>query len=261
MRSKRNDFIVLMVLLFLSSVLVYFTKNTSYGNVAIFSVIFAVPPTIYLALRDEKNWKKIFISTFVFGVLFLFPFDLIAEYTRTWDTLSYIFSYHIAGVELTVDNLIWGMLMTMYTIIFYQHFVSRDKTSQISPRLVSAVILSIIVTCVIVAILFKYPTFFSWRYPYLVLGMLAILPPLVLGFRKPSYIPKMTTIMMYFSLFYFIQEIFGVTFHYWAYPGNNYIGWVNILGITFPFEELFFWMLWYAPTLISYYEIFVNNEG
>lgn len=260
MYGKKIDIVVLTLLLAFSTSLAYFTRPTFLGNVAVFSIIFSVPPTAYLALRAPKNWKKICISMFVFGVLFLFPFDLIAEYTHTWDTLSYVASYRILGVELAVDNLIWGMFMTMYTITFYQHFMPNEKTSQMSPRLRYAVVFSIIATIIILAILFKYPSLLSWRYPYLFLGIAAIVPPIALGFYKPFYIPKMTTITIYFFFFYFIQEIFGLRYNYWIYPGNNYIGWVNVVGVTFPFEELFFWMMLYAPTIVSYYEIFVNKS-
>jgi hypothetical protein len=48
---------------------------------------------------------------------------------------------------------------------------------------------------------------------------------------------------------------------YWAYPGTQYIGSVTLFGTTFPFEELFFWMLFYAPTLVAFYELFVSNRG
>jgi len=43
-----------------------------------------------------------------------------------------------------------------------------------------------------------------------------------------------------------------------TYPGNNYVGWVNLFGITFPIEELLFWMLFYAASLVSYYELAVD---
>ncbi len=256
------DILVLIILLIFSNIVSYLTVGTPLGNVTMFSIFFAVPPTIYLMLRSKKDYKKIFISSFLFGFLFLFPFDLIAQYTRTWDTLSYLFIYHIAGIKLTFDNLIWGTLMTMYGITFYQHFILKNiENYKISKKLMPTLIITLIMIIFILLLIFIHPVFFLWRYPYLVMGTLAILPLLTLLLHKPYYLKRMLICEIFFFFFYFSQEIFGVSNHYWVYPGNNYIAWINIMGKVFPFEELFFWVMLYVPTLITYYEIFLNKEN
>lgn len=259
MPGKIVDFIVLIILLLFSAAFMSLTNHTSFGNVAIFSAIFALPSIIYLSFRSPKNWKKIFISTLVLGLLFMFPLDLIAQYTHTWDTLSYLFPYRVAGVKLTMDNLIWSTLMTMYTITFYLHFFSQKTSSKISSRILPTTIISLIAIVIIPSIIIIDPKFFlNINHPYLVLGTLAIVPTFMFAFRNPVYIPKLLKVGIFFSSFFFIQEIIGMNSHFWNYPGNNYVGWINILGMRFPFEELFFWMMWYSPTLTAYYELFVD---
>ena len=70
----------------------------------------------------------------------------------------------------------------------------------------------------------------------------------------------MALISIYFFSLYFFAELTAVNLNWWIYPGNNYIGWVTVFNTTFPFEEFFFWMMFYAATLISYYEVWVNND-
>jgi len=66
--------------------------------------------------------------------------------------------------------------------------------------------------------------------------------------------------MMFFFFFvWFLAEIVVLKTAGWTFPGQ-YIGMVTILGVTFPLEELFFWMLWYSVTIISYYEFFLDDQ-
>lgn len=46
----------------------------------------------------------------------------------------------------------------------------------------------------------------------------------------------------------------------WVYEGNNYIGWISLFNTSFPFEELFFWMMFYAASIVSYYELFIDDH-
>jgi len=42
----------------------------------------------------------------------------------------------------------------------------------------------------------------------------------------------------------------------WAFPSNDFVGWVSLFGQRFPFEELFYWTMLAAVTVISYFEYF-----
>ena len=90
------------------------------------------------------------------------------------------------------------------------------------------------------------------------MGIAAIIPTILFGITRPKFIKNMAETAIYFFFLYFIVEIFAVKLNYWIYPGDNYVGWISVFGTTFPFEELFFWMLFYAATLVAYYEIFVD---
>ena len=41
---------------------------------------------------------------------------------------------------------------------------------------------------------------------------------------------------------------------------NRYMGMVTYFGRTFPIEEIIFWILLYPPTIVSYYEEFIDDK-
>src|SRR3989338_3791222 len=64
---------------------------------------------------------------------------------------------------------------------------------------------------------------------------------------------------------FFPNRILGVIaldhiiwFLLWNFPGQ-YIGKINIFGLEFPFEEFFFWTIMSSVSILSYYEIFVDD--
>jgi hypothetical protein len=259
MKNKKIDAVVLAALLFFASVYAYITNGLFIGRTLIVGAVFTLPPIIYLSWRKKKDWKKIWVSTLVFGGLFAIPLDFIADYNKSWTVISLVFPGRILGVQ-PVDNILGFMLMTMLTVIFYEHFVDRDKNHHLSKNLKYAVLPGIAASVIVIVLYLYHPSSLLHSYPYLYMGLAAIVPPVILGFKHPRLIKKMSVTAIYFFFFYLIFEFFAVTYKYWIYEGNNYIGQVSLVNITFPFEELFFWMMFYAASLVSYYEIFIDDE-
>jgi hypothetical protein len=55
-----------------------------------------------------------------------------------------------------------------------------------------------------------------------------------------------------------VIELVGLHSGYWTFPGE-YIGVVSLMGATFPIEEFFFYVILSSATIISYYELFVDD--
>jgi hypothetical protein len=257
--NKGKDVVVLILFIILAAIYAFLTKDLFIGKALFVGMAFAVPPMIYMGFRKPKNWKKICVSAVLFGVLFAFPFDSIAEYTKTWTSVSLIFPWKIFGVE-PIDNLLWYALMTAYTVTFYEHFIDRDKNHHLSRNLKYAIWPGVFASIALIFILVLKINI-HFRYPYLIMGLAAITPPILLGLKHPPLIKKMLYTALYFFPVYFIYELFAANYSYWVYRGNNYIGWVTFLNVTFPFEELFFWMIFFAASLVSYYEIFIDDQA
>lgn len=253
------DIIVLILLLLVASLYTYLTKDTFVGKSLFVGIVFTVLPTLYLGFRKKKNWKKIFAAVFMFGIIFGFAFSFIAEYTLSWKVISTISPFKLFGFN-TFDTTLGIALMTLLTMTFYEHFVEKRISGKVPKKFWVALIPSLFVIILLIGIYLINPEFLQTKYPYFYMGIIAILPVLYLSIKNPKLISKMATTSIYFFILYFVIEVFAVKYNYWIYPGNNYIGWVNIFNINFPFEELFFWMLFYAASIVSYYEILIDDE-
>jgi hypothetical protein len=57
---------------------------------------------------------------------------------------------------------------------------------------------------------------------------------------------------------YLSFELAALETNLWSFPGH-YIGTVSVFGLTFPFEELFFWVLSSSTAAAAYYEYFIDD--
>lgn len=262
-KGRELDVFVLALFLAFAILYAYLTKDLLIGKSAVSGFIGTAPPIIYLGFRRKKNWPKILVATLIFGTMFGFVFEFLMEYSKAYSVVSTVTNFKFLGV-LPPANVVGHTMMAMLTFVFYEHFVDRETDSHISKNLKYA-LLPASFAIIYVLILFFFdrssiPLSHS-RYPYLTAGIAAILPALYLGIKSPKFIKNMVLTGTYFFFFYLISEIVAVDLKYWVYNGNNYIGWVTISNIKFPFEELFFWMFFYAACLVSYYELFIDKHS
>ena len=233
------------------------TKELFVGRALITFSVFTLLPVVYLALRKEKDWGKILCSIVIFGILFAVIFDFFEEYTAAWHTVSLVFPFKLFGID-PIDNIFAHIEMTLLTIVFYQHFIDDGQSPGISKRIFLAIALSL---CGLIGLLLLYsyfPTLLQIKYSYAYMGTLASAFPILLVFRKPSLVKNMLSTSTYFFILYFCIEIVAVRNTFWMYSGS-YLGWIHVLGVSFPFEELFFWMMLYAICIVSYYEVFIKR--
>jgi hypothetical protein len=256
--GKRLDVLVLILLMLAFIGYAELTKGLYISKALFAGIALTVPPIIYLGFRKKKYWKKVIVSTIVFGCMFGFVVDFIAEYTKSWTVTSLVFPVRILGVN-TIDSVIGFMLMTGLTIVFYEHFLDTAKNGHISRHLKYAVLPGFFAIAILLLTYAFQPTLLHTRYPYLFMGIAAIIPPVILGFLNPPFFRRMVITGTYFFFLYFVFEIYAVNYSYWVYKGDNYIGWVSLFNTNFPFEELFFWMMFYAASLVSYYELFIED--
>ena len=93
------------------------------------------------------------------------------------------------------------------------------------------------------------------------MGVAVVLIPTVVElFRRPTLLPKLLVVGLYFAYLTICYELTALKLGWWVFPGFQYIGMVSILGINFPFEEFFFWILLFAVGILAYYEPFDDDE-
>ena len=254
MMNKKIDFLVVSLIV-MSSAIAALKFN---WKPLTFSAYACLIPSSYLAIRIKKNWKKILLATFIFGIIFGFIFDFIETLNKAWYMERLVFPWRILGI-VPLDDIIGFMLMTLFIVVFYEHFLDDEENKRISKNLIWSLVPSILVMAVIIIVYLRFgPTKFNMSYVYLKGGLASIVLPLVVSFWKPKLLGKLLKIGALSFFFVFTGEIVALKTGAWVFLGQ-YIGTVSIFGVVFPFEELFFWMMMYATTIVSYYELFIDD--
>lgn len=257
-QGKEKDLFIVLALNFVGVIYFFLTRDTFFGKPLLVYASMVLPATTFLIRKKKMNWKRIIPATIVLGGVIGFTIDFISELTKTWTVIKLIFPYKIFGVA-PIDNTLWFIMMTFYTLIFYEYFITHEKKKGLSKHFKFLLIASVSVVFILIGIFLLKPSSLQITYPYLTLGIAAITLPVLMGFLKPKIFNKMLLIGIYFFFLYFTFEIIAVGNQFWVFNGK-YIGTISFFGLVFPFEELFFWMMFYAPTLVAFYEEFVDDE-
>ena len=256
--NKKVDIFTLCMLLIIAIIYAFLVDGTIIDIPVLSSYIFLIPPIIYLSIREKKDWKKIGAITFLLGFVVGFPFTFLGELTDAW--AIHVAKQKMFGVFYFPIVIAW-MLMTTLTVVMYQHFYieSNNVLKGLSRRYNKIAVILIIISVIIVIVCLYKPSFFTKKYSYLIIGSVNLFPFLVYLLKRPKFILKVTPLILYFFILYFSIEFVGLKLKWWSFEGS-YIGFVDLIGITFPIEEFVYWMVLYAPSTIFCYESFVNKS-
>ncbi|MBI1961379.1 MAG: hypothetical protein HYS45_01605 [Parcubacteria group bacterium] len=216
-------------------------------------------PSAYLIARKKKNPKKIVLAVVIFGAIFGFIFDFIVTLNEGWIVTRLMFPVRLFDFYPLVDDIIGFMLMTLMIVVFYEHFLDDEKNPRVSKNAVWSVIPSVLILIFILALYIINPALLSVPYVYLIGGAIAIVFPLYVALRKPKITDKLFKIAAFFFFVWLVLELAALKTEGWIFTGE-YIGSVEIIGLVFPFEELFFWMMWYAASVVVYYEYYIDDK-
>jgi len=65
----------------------------------------------------------------------------------------------------------------------------------------------------------------------------------------------------YFFYFNIIYELTALKLGWWYFPKNNqFLGEVTMLGLSFPVEELFFFIIFGAAAVLATFELFDEDH-
>lgn len=260
MKTKNNiryDALIFFLLVSLTTMFPWLAKDTLWGNPFVWSVVITAPVSIYLGVRKKKNWSKIFAGAIVFGLLFGFILEFIANVNRVWQEPT-IFIHRVLGV-VSWESILFYPVMTIFILVFYEHFLDKDITKKISNNIWIATYPAILMIAYLIIVYTIKPIFLHLPYAYVIMGICAIIIPITHCIKKPLLFHKYSIMAVTMFLIFFSFEIVGVYFKYWYFPGSEYIGTVTAFKQTFPVEEIIFWMFLYPATIASYYETFIDD--
>lgn len=221
-------------------------------------ILALLPGSIYLLVRAPKNSSKILAGSILMGGLAGFIFDFIATYNGSWYIPHLVFPGRILGV-LPWDDVVGWIIMTLAILSFYDHFLNNHTGGGKIPRRIRWLITALIsLTAVIIVAAITTQSWLTIPYFYAVAGCLALVFPIIILEKQPLLLSNFLKLAAVFLFIWFAIEIVAVLTGGWTYPGQ-YIGHVIFGGVSFPIEELLFWMFGYATTVAAYYEYFFDD--
>jgi len=255
MKSKTQDILILVCINIFATV-VSFAFHT---NFLTSTILFLGLPSLYLLYKEKSYFKKIFLASVSFGIFFGFVFDFIAELNKAWDWNGGLLFGKILGV-VQVDVMIWFFLWIFHILLFYEHFIDRKKLkSKVSVRQLEVLAISILSVILLITVYKFFPSLLYFDKAYLMLCLVVSIPFLIIFFKKPKLVWHTVPMIAYFSFVYLAHEITALHLDQWRFPGD-YIGWVHMLGVSFPIEEFVFWIILSSLIGSIYYELSFDNQ-
>lgn len=229
-------------------------------NIFYSTLVFLVVPSIILSFLLPKMVKKILIFSTVATVPFSIVIDYIAHFTGQWKVLNNTFPWFLGYVA--IEDVIWVVCFVYFATMFYEYFVDYSKKTAIWSRRMKVLTgFSWGLLVLFFIFYFTLPVVFNIPYFYLLAGLFfMVIPSIIELFKHPKLLPKFLMVVSYFFFFALIYELTALKLEQWIFPSTQYIGWVSIAGLGFPFEEMFFGFFFYAMITLVCYETFDDNQ-
>lgn len=220
------------------------------------TLIFLGVPSLILSFKNKNLIKKCAFFSAAFGIPLTIIIDYLHTATRTWFIPKPVFTFRLFGVN-TIDMVLWGFFYAYLVVMYYEYVHNHDFKGTLNLNRKSLIIFWFASLFIFLTLLVFKNKLMNIGYVYLSIGlMLGILPIATVLLKFPSLFVNFFKTGIYFFYFNFIYEITALKLGQWTFPGTKYIGFVNIFGIRFPFEELFFWITLGAVSILALYKLF-----
>lgn len=256
--GKKKDVVYLVLWTLIVTVLQIYVLEPHAAYIP--TLFYFVVPTVYLIFKYRPYRKAILAGTLLTGILIPLPFDLLIHLNESWFVPSdkLLIPFKLFGYY-PVDEIIWFALLALYTLVFYEVFVDGGRKIKISNNFKTALYVWLSANVITLAAILVFTKHLLVPYSYfLIIAPLSLTPIIYVLWKKPHLVKKFILPTVFFFMVSLCFEIVGLTFGHWEF-NDDYVGWISIFGRYFPFEELLFWMLLYPATIISYYELLVDN--
>ncbi len=176
--------------------------------------------------------------------------------------ISTIFPFRIFGV-IPIEDPLWIFLITYELVLLYEYFFNPKVklTAKSRKRIYIMFFGSIVIFSVFLYLKSSFPNVLTIPYFYVLWGAsIILLPCLLFLYFHPKLITRFLTLSVYTFYVGILSELVSLRLNFWEFPGHNFIGWVTILGLTFPIEEFMLFLMFIPPAFLTYYEFFDDDE-
>lgn len=253
--TKRIDFYILITYIFVaSSAIILFNLNYFFST-----LLYLLVPSIYLTLANPRSFRKTIYYSILFGIPFSIIFDYIAIVSDSWHETT-MFNFKFLGV-VPVENTLWAILMIYVTIIVYEYVFDQGGDRIHFPKRIKYLVYVFLILGTTFALIYSLNReLLVIKYFYIIFTLFVFIIPIFLITKAfPNLIPKLLLQGFAFSFAGFIYEVVSGYNGHWKFSGNEYIGMIRILQVTFPIEELL-WILLSVPAFICIYEFFADDR-
>ncbi len=233
-----------------------------HANFFVSTMLFLGVPSIFLSLLNKGQVKKLIVFSLIFAIPISLILDYIMEVTGGWFVPHSILGTFRLFDLVTVDLVLWGILEAYLILMFYETYIERrGSDKRYHPALKYLFVTFYIAVGIFVLLYMFYPNIFHINYFYLKMGIvLAFLPVVGMLLKFPNFWNKFLNLASYFFISNFIYEVTAVKLGQWSFPAEHQlIGIVQFMGARFAFEELVFWMILTAMSVVSFYEVFDDD--
>ncbi len=223
------------------------------------ALIFFTFPTIYMISKNRKLPYKKILTTSVLLTILIGILDILITASKGWlvPDEQLVIKMRLFGFA-PIDEILWFFLLIFFLLVFYDYFIEKEKTKTLSKN-VRWLVLLIGITTAIVSLLFLFGLIAKIKFVYIFVGFIYMIPPfIIIVLKKPRFIKKFFFVTLPFFLINLAHELTALKIGQWNFPGE-YIGTVTLFGLSFPFEEFFFYIILGPAIGLAYYELFFDD--
>jgi hypothetical protein len=186
--------------------------------------------------------------------------DYISVTTGQWFFPHSIIPYRLFGI-IAFEGVFWFFFWVYFVIIYYEYFLDENCTPKLYyPAFKYVVILFLVLLSAFFVVKTLDASLLRIPYFYFIVGIvMGVIPITAVLFKFPNLFTKFAKAGAYFVLFCLIWELVAVPLEQWTFPGQ-FVGWIVLFGVRFPFEEFFVWMVLGAVAILSWYEFFDDDR-
>lgn len=258
-KIKPHKIDVFLIILF--PVLATLLTLIFHTNFLISTLLFFGIPSLYLSFRKPGIVSKSLIFAAIFSVPFSLVVDYLAVVDKSWFVPNTIFGSRFLGV-IPIEDFVWGFLWVFFATLFYEYFLDRGSgKDRINKNIKYLIIFLLSLLIIFFLFLFISPDLLNIKYFYLKVGIVLVLVPVI---TVLSFFPKLAGKYLKIGVYFFglslLFELVGLRTNQWTFPGSHFIGYIELFGLKFPFEEFLFWLVLGVAAVLSYYEFFVDDK-
>lgn len=266
-KNKKIEIVIILLLPIIGTIISLVFSTNFFVSIILFFAL----PSIYLSFKISSHIKKAIIFAVLFGIGIIFFADYLAMIDGAWFIPSTIFPFRIFGI-VPIEDFVLAFFFVYYLVIFYEYFfdkhreyfllnLKKKRVELMNKRMKYFLAPLIFILLIFLIIYYFNPQLLIIRYSYLWLGIFfTIIPISIFIFLFPRLLPKYFKVALYFFYVLSLFEFVGLRLNQWEFPGQHFIGYLEIFKCRFPIEEFVFWISLSSTSILSFYEFFDDDR-